>query len=91
MASCVTDISDLVIMADTNVQDPKPASLEELLGRDYTIIRVSSVAGFKAFDPVPGTVRYLVVACLSPLIAELSSVANEDDRERALGEYCTWL
>ena len=36
--------SDLVILGDLNVQDPKPGTLEECLGRDYTLVRVSTLA-----------------------------------------------
>lgn len=76
---------DLVILADTNVQDPRPATLEECLGRKYSLVRVTTMASLRAFAPLPGSLRYLVIACLSPLITELSSVADSDDRELALG------
>ena len=39
-----------------------------------------------AFNPAPGSLNYLVIACLTPLVSEFAGVVDEDDRELALGE-----
>lgn len=78
---------DLAILADSNVQDPKPATLVECLGREYSLVRVTTFASFIAYEPPEG-LRYLVVACLSPLVAEFAGVADEDERELRLGIGC---
>ncbi len=76
----------LAILADANVQDPKPATLGELLGCEYLMHRVFDMPGLLRFTAPAGTLKYLVVACLSPLVADYSVIENTDDREVALGK-----
>jgi hypothetical protein len=75
----------LAILADSNVQDPKPATLKELVGCDYIIHRVSDMPTFLRFTAPEGSLNFMVVACLTPLIAEFAGTEDTDDREMALG------
>ncbi len=77
----------MAILADVNVQDPKPATLREVLGCDYLLHRVTDMPSLLRFSPPAGTLKYLVMACLSPLIADYSAIESNDDREVALGKY----
>ncbi len=78
----------LAILADANVQDPKPATLREILGCEYILYRISDMPAFLRFTAPPGTLQYMVIACLSPLVADYAGIENPDDREVALGEFC---
>jgi hypothetical protein len=77
-------VSTLAILADSNVQDPKPATLGEILGCEFTIHRVSDLPAFTRFTATPGSLNFMVIACLSPLVSEFSSTEDNDDREMAL-------
>jgi hypothetical protein len=85
MASPATP--DLLILADSNVQDPKPSTLQECLGRFFIMHRVTTMSSLTSLEVEPGTLRYMVVACLSPIIAESSNIPDVDEKEMALGEY----
>ncbi len=78
----------LAILADVNVQDPKPATLREVLGCDFILHRVTDMPSLLRFNHPAGALKYLVVACLSPLIADYSAIVSNDDREVALGKIC---
>jgi hypothetical protein len=77
--------NSVAILADSNIQDPKPATIKELLGCDYIMHRVVDMPSFLRFTRTPGTLRFMVVACLNPLVAEYSSTEDTDNREIALG------
>ena len=78
----------LAILGDANVQDPKPATLREILGCEYIMYRVTDMPAFLRFTAPPGTLQYMVIACLSPLVADYAGIENPDDREVALGKQC---
>jgi hypothetical protein len=77
----------LAILADSNIQDPKPATIGELLGCEYVIHRVSDMPSFVRFTAKPGTLRFMVIACVSPLVAMFSGTEDADAREVALSKY----
>jgi hypothetical protein len=79
----------VAILADSNIQDPKPATLKELLGCDYIMHRVVDMPSFLRFTRTPGTLRFMVIACLNPLVAEYSATEDTDNREIALGTKVT--
>ncbi len=78
--------SSLAILADSNVQDPKPATLGEILGCSFTIHRVTDMPSFLRFTALPGSLNFMVIACLTPLVADYSSTEDADDREMALSK-----
>jgi hypothetical protein len=78
--------AELVVLADNNVQDPKPSTIVECLGRELTLFRVTSLPNLMSFTPEPDTLKYMVVACLAPLIMESSGIQDVDDKEISLGE-----
>jgi len=80
-------VPSLAILADTNVQDPRPATIRELVGCDFLLHRVYDMPSFLLFTAPPGSLSYLVIACLTPIISEFAEVANPDDREVALGKF----
>ncbi len=45
------------------------------------------MSSLTSLEVEPGTLRYMVVACLSPIIAESSNIPDVDEKEMALGEY----
>lgn len=75
----------LAVIADFNLHDPRPATMRELLGCDFVLHRVTDLPSFLKFTAFPGTLKYIMVACLSPLIAEFTEIEDSDDREIALG------
>jgi hypothetical protein len=77
---------DLLILADSNVQDPKPSTLQECLGRFFTMHKVTTMSSLTTLELEPATLKYMVVACLSPIIAESSNIPDVDEKEMALGK-----
>ena len=75
----------LAILADSNVQDPRPATLKDLVECDFTLYRVTHMPSFLRFTAAPESLKYLVMACLSPLFADFTDIADTDTREMALG------
>ncbi len=87
MAPPVSAPRKLLILGDINVQDPRPSTLADCLGREYLLHRVSSLADFDGIPALEaGTLRYLVVACMTSLIGESSTIADADDRELTQGK-----
>jgi hypothetical protein len=74
----------LAILADSNVQDPRPATLKDLVGCDFTLYRVTDMPSFLRFTAAPEYLKYLVMACLSPLIDDFTDIADTDTREMLL-------
>jgi hypothetical protein len=79
-------VHDLIVLADSNVQDPKPSTLTECLGREFILHRVTTMASLTTLEIPPETLRYMVVACLAPLIAESSNIPDVDEKEMSLGD-----
>jgi hypothetical protein len=79
-------VSDLLILADANIQDPRPSTLAECLGRKFTIHRVQGISDVTSLSIEPNTLKYMVIACLTPIIAESSGIQDVEDKEVTLGE-----
>ncbi len=48
--------------------------------------KVTTMSSLTTLELEPATLKYMVVACLSPIIAESSNIPDVDEKEMALGK-----
>lgn len=96
MASCgfsLPSSTSVLILADFNFGDPKPHTVAELLKFkkeevfNQRIGTLSSLKGFVELNPSLPNVKYVIVACLGPIIADAAS--SPDDPKGQVGEFAS--
>ena len=87
----IPSTTSVLILADANFGDPKPHTVAEFLKfkpDEVFVQRITSLASLQAFGD-SGVVsqenlKYLIVACLGPLIA--GAATSEGDRKDSVGK-----
>lgn len=84
----------VLILADGNFGDPKPYSVSDCLKfkpEEIFTQRVTSLPSLQAVQDSGAvareSLRYLIVACLSPMIAGAATATADGDRADNVGKY----